>query len=639
MPAKKAIEQTAAAALAVERNRPPHAENPASAATLLLCQPSTLIGLTKAQRDAIVISAVDDGCGNVLVVSRFGDPVWNLSSEWTLRSARGHERRIKWPPDLPQELLDDLKAVAYVWLRRGRPNVAPAAPSSIKAHVANSMPLMRHLLTAGARRLEDVAPMAVWDFARTYGADVVPNFLSGCLELLDAAWVFREELLYPLRTHPFSGKSLRFVAGADPRLQHQQAALTPVIPPSVSEDLFERALALVAQAPRLLEQRDKGMLLPTARKLLPLRDAVLYLVEITTGMRNSEALGITPGCWRREEKNGIVFHWITTTDIKTKVGPVDYMMPPELCAPLELLTRYAKPLQERLQSEISTLRRVLESGKMSKAEAKWMSKVGRAGAIERLADAEASVGLLFLGQAGRKRVITGECQTDVMNNSGCGDALTRLARAARTKWPLTNMQCRRTFGWMAAHSRLGVHGTVFLRWQFHHRELSLSHLYGANPRQDQTLYGEMAAEFQEAVSEVLDNWFLPDEPLSGGAGERIMRARAMPAKDLRSLLRATAKNITIRNNGHAWCMSENGSCVGQGVYDSYRCGGCSEGVIDSAFSGTWQRIHLVNLKLSRLESSGPGAEQHVQRALSASRKVLNDLGIPEPNPADFPAYA
>lgn len=635
----KAVKARDTETLVGERSEQKTPGSPRSAAALLANQPTTLVGLTAAQRDAIVISAVDDTQGNVVVVSRFVDADWNLSSEWTLKSARGHERKVRWPAKLPKELADDLKAVAYVWLRRGRPNMPPAAAPSIKAHVANSMPLMRHLVLAGVRRLEDVEPLAVWDFVKTYGSNVVPGHLSSMLELLDAAWIFREELQHPLRKHPFSGKSLGFVAGSDERLVHQVAALTPVIPPSVNEHLFEHALAVMAEVPRLLARRDRGKLVPTARKLLPFRDVMLYLTETTTGMRNSEALGMTSDCWRREEKNGIAFHWIRTIDVKTKVGPVDYLMPPELAPLLELLERYAKPLQQQLEREISALRRALQGGRISEAEAHWMARIGRAGAIERLADAEASVGLLFLGQAGRKRTITGECQIDVMNNSGSGEALMRVARAAGTAWPLNNMQCRRTFGWMAAHSALGVHGTIFLRWQFHHKELPLSHLYGANPRQDPKLYGEMETEFTDAVSEVLDGWFLADEPLSGGAGKRIMRARATPAKDLKGLLRASAENITIRSTGHSWCMSENGSCIGNGIYESYRCGTCSQGVIDGHFSGTWQRIHLINLRLSRLGSCGSGAEQHVQRALTASRNVLRELGIPEPHPSEYPSYA
>ncbi|MBS0437091.1 MAG: hypothetical protein JSR75_19765 [Proteobacteria bacterium] len=534
--------------------------------------------------------------------------------------------------------MDDLKAVAYVWLRRGRPGMPPAAARSIKGHVTNAMPLMRHLVQAGVERIEDIQPLFIWDFIHSYSRKVVPSHLSSSLELLDAAWVFREELRYPFTCHPFAGKALGVISGIDARLVNQTAALTPVIPPSINERLFDYALGVVSAAERLLAERDSGRLGASARKLLVLRDAVLYLTEIGTGMRNSEALNMKNRCWRSEVKNGITFHWIRTVDVKTKAGPVDYLMPPDLEPALALLERFARPLQQMLHDEISALKRVLTGGLTSDSEAAWLTEVGRAKALERLAEAEASCDSLFLSQAGRKRSITGECQIHLMNNSGSSDALARVAEAAGVTWPLTNMQCRRTFAWLAAHSFLGVHGTIFVRWQFRHKDLSLSQLYGANPLQDPKLYGELWKEFAAAKNEVLSSWFLEDEPLSGGARERIMRARATPAKDLKTLLQASAESITLRNTGHSWCMSENGACVGGGVYESYRCGTCSDGVIDARFTGTWQRIHIANLRLTQVGNCGPGAQQHVARALNASRKVLADLGVTEPTLDNHPKY-
>lgn len=37
------------------------------------------------------------------------------------------------------------------------------------------------------------------------------------------------------------------------------------------------------------------------------RDAVLYIVSITSVMRNDEAIGIEVGAWRKELKNGVTF--------------------------------------------------------------------------------------------------------------------------------------------------------------------------------------------------------------------------------------------------------------------------------------------------------------------------------------------
>lgn len=57
---------------------------------------------------------------------------------------------------------------------------------------------------------------------------------------------------------------------------------------------------------------------PSDEKLsASIRDAVLYIVSITSGMRNDEAIGIEAGSWRREYKNGVVFCWVSTIEHKT----------------------------------------------------------------------------------------------------------------------------------------------------------------------------------------------------------------------------------------------------------------------------------------------------------------------------------
>lgn len=611
---------------------------PETASELLLRQPTTLVGLSAAERRSIVVSAVDDGHGSVIVVSRLGDEVWDLSAHWTVKAARSWERCIKWPVELPPELVDDLKAAAYVWMRRGLPNVGPASASSVQTQTVSALTTVRYLVAAGVRRLDDIEPAQIASYLRESRGKVVPSYLSDSLELINTAWIFREELLYPPQRHPLAGKPPRALGGTDPRLSNQSAMLTPVIPPSVNERLFNWALTVVADAPRLLALRDKGKLAPTARKLLPFRDAALYLVEVTTGMRNSEALELANGCVRKDAKQGVVFHWIRTIDVKTQAGPVEYLMPPELVQVVELLELYAKPLQAQLELEVDAINCALANSPIDASHVAWLDRVGRAAAIQRRNDAKSAMNGLFLGQNGRKRNILGACQIDLMNRGASGEALLRVAKSAGCDWPLNNMQCRRSFAWMAAHSALGVHGAIFLRWQFHHRHLSLSYLYGANPLQDTDLYGELYAEFQEAKTEVMASWFLPDEPLSGGAGKRMMRARATPAQDLPSLLRATAHHITVRSTGHSWCMADSGKCVGGGVYDSHMCGDCSEGVIDGYFAGTWQRIHLLNLKLRKVTDCGPEAARHAERAVKTSEKVLCELGVQVPRLSDHPDY-
>lgn len=98
-------------------------------------------------------------------------------------------------------------------------------------------------------------------------------------------------------------------------------------------------------------------------KLTAVRDAGLYMLQITSGMRNSESTGVVSGCWRTEVRQGVPFHWVRTREIKTTRGTeVEFLVPAEATRALEILQRYAQPLQSRLADEPRWLARLLARG-------------------------------------------------------------------------------------------------------------------------------------------------------------------------------------------------------------------------------------------------------------------------------------
>ncbi len=88
------------------------------------------------------------------------------------------------------------------------------------------------------------------------------------------------------------------------------------------------------------------------------RDAVLYIVSITSGMRNDEAIGIEVGAWRKELKNGITFYWVATIEHKTGKGLVEYLVPELTFEALNLLARYSAPIRKELEQEIRLLAKI-----------------------------------------------------------------------------------------------------------------------------------------------------------------------------------------------------------------------------------------------------------------------------------------
>lgn len=347
---------------------------------------------------------------------------------------------------------------------------------------------------------------------------------------------------------------------------------------------------------------------------------------------------MTSGCWRTEQRNGVTYHWVRTREVKTTGGTeVDFLVPPEAIRALEILQRYAQPLQARLVGEARWLEDLMAQGPDLTGHLCNGMKM-----------AEAAHRLNHVREIGRHLVLglnvkasdhlgTGS-RVEVLSSASCGYQLKQLAAAAGTEWNLANHQCRRTFAYNVANSRLGRMGLVFLKWQLKHASMSWTQLYAASPHQDHALYREFEEEMADARLGLLESWAHSDALLSGGAGKKIMQTRTRAARDLKQLLRQTAESIELRSTGHAWCISGTRGCHGQGVYDPSMCAGCSQAIIDQGQASAWQMIHLDNLRLAAITDCGPAVADKARRVVERSTQVLRDLGCALPTDDRARAY-
>ncbi len=598
---------------------------------LLFSQPTTLIGLSKSERDRIVVSAVADDKGNEYPVSHFRDQVWDLTSEVEAKNRKPSSTRICWPGDLPKALVDDAKAVLYCALRRGRDDGKKWSGSVVLTVGKGAVLVLKHFASLNINNFGSVRALHLSDYIADLRKDRRPNLIYNRLLVVDLLWLFSSEIFHPLPEYPWSGSTLSEVCGCngDDNGPTGRTGKTPVIPLSVQRKVFTLCEARLKAADTLFRGRDREDITVYSAELTRVRDAVLYLLQVTSGMRNSETVGIRSDCWRTEVKNGVVFHWVRTIEIKTHKGLVDYLVPPEAIFALEILKRYAEPLQARLADEGRWLEKVLGQG--IDGDGRVGSGMSVAEAVERLNHIREIGQHLFLGIYKRKSDHLGTgSRIDVMSGQSCNGQLKRLASAAGTDWDLTNHQCRRTFAFNIANSRLGRMALIFLKWQLKHSSVSWTQLYASNPYQDQSLYREMEAELVEARVGLMEGWMRSDALLSGGAGKKLMQNRATPIQSLQDLLRHTADHINIRSTGHAWCLSGTLGCHGQGVYDPTMCSGCSQAIIDEGQSAAWQMIHLDNLRLAAITDCGPAATQKAERAIKRSVQVLDDLGVAVP---------
>lgn len=465
---------------------------PVKAFELLAAQPATLVGLSQAERDRVVVSAVVDQHGCEHVVSRVGDTRWDFTVDVWTPNTPASGKLVDWRAAASPAFLNDIRASLYVWLKRGRENAQKPIARSVVDVGKQAAQLVAHLTSKGLKSFSDVTALHLSDYIAELKKTHRPESIARRLYIVDLVWDFHEEVLWPLPQHPWAGQSLVRACGVvkgggwDGELPSGLTAKTPVIPPSVQATLFAHAEAHLIRSEQYLLARDRDGGSPTSFALTALRDSIAYLIQVTTGMRNSELAGIKSGSWRTEIRDGVTFHWIRTTEHKTKKGEVDYLAPPQALKALEILQKYAEPLQARLRDEIRWLESQLALA--GESVAVLSSGMTRVSALQRLVVARKSVNGLFLGVSKKASDHTNFGRIEVLGISGFGAAMDRFALIAGVDWNLTTHQCRRTFAWTVANTRLGKRGLLFLKWQLKHSTMTMTQLYASNPNQDAVLY-------------------------------------------------------------------------------------------------------------------------------------------------------
>lgn len=607
---------------------------------MLAAQPLTLVEMTPAQRDSVVVTAIADDQGIELPLSRFGDRVWDMAPEIAAKNLKASNVKVVWPDDVPKAFVDDAKAALYCALRRG-PRGRKWSGSFVAEAGRRAALVLRHFATLGLDNFSQVRALHLSDYIAELRRQIEPGTVMWRLMIIDVVWSFHMEVLHPLPENPWAGLTVSDACGCndDHGGPAGRAGKTPVIPRSVQYKIFAHCEARLVEAEDLFRARDAGEIGAHNSALVAVRDVVLYLLQITSGMRNSESTGVTSACWRTEVRNGTTFHWVRTREIKTTGGKeVDFLVPPEALRALEILQCYARPLQARLADEARWLEGLL--GLRRNATGKLANGLLIADAVKRLNHVREIGRHLVLGVSATADDHLGNgSRVEVQSLAACGKQLRRLAKLAGTDWALANHQCRRTFAFNVANSRLGRMGLVFLKWQLKHASLSWTQLYAASPYQDHALYREFEDELFEARLGLLEDWIHPNAPLTGGAGKKIMQTRAKAARDLGQLLRLTAESADLRSTGHAWCITGTRDCHGQGIYDSSMCGSCSQAVISKEQAPAWQMIHLDNLRLAVITDCGPAVAEKGRRAVERSAQVLQDLGVPLPTAEQACAYA
>lgn len=582
-------------------------------------QPITAHGLNQADRNRIVVSAIVGDLGETLILSRLGDAQWDLRPFFDQANVSKNFKFINWDTSMPDALVDDCKAVVYAWFKRGLPGSKPPVARGITSlAVASVMPFIRWLKSLGILNFSHVHPIHISNYTHycKHGLKLKPLTLYGRLRIIEFLWVFASEMLYPLKHAPWGESTLSRICGISKvggmRSGDRGVGKTDIIPTAEQAKIFNHCERVIQEAKGKLYLKGVSYEPCDERLFVRLRDAVLYILSITSGMRNDEAIGVEVHRWRREYKAGVLFCWVSTVEHKTGKGRVEYLVPELTLNALDLLVTYSASMRKELEREI----RDLEGSMRYPAPLENLLRLDKA--------IKDSTKIFIarhtqIGEPGHKRI-------GALSLEGSNRAFDRTAKAAGSTWPLRTHQCRRTYARCFVESRMGRTSLIWLKWQFKHSSMSMTQLYASNPQQDLALFDEIMQQMAEYKIDLIESW-LDGQPLAGGAGEKITEMRAVVVKDRNALLAQTAPHSTIRATGHGWCLATERGCGGAGLYEATRCPGCKNSVIDKSFANTWRDIYSQQKELTSIVDAGPAVIQRAQKDLEIAFEVINKLGV------------
>ena len=574
---------------------------------LLADQPTSLAGLHPEERGNVVVSAVLDDAGKTVVLSRVKDLVWEMWPFVITPNTTESKKRLDWS-GIPEAYREACQNVLYQYWKVGRSGREAPGVASLDRTLKNLRIVCRFADQIKLGSLADLGTFHVANFvANQKKAGLAPSTLEGQFLAVELLYLFRSQHNGALQVPPWPDSSATEMAGkvGQDRINARKVGLTPLIPVEVAQRLFLHAEGILGRADALLDERDRGE--RSAFKdseITGIRDACFYLLGVLTGMRSSELSSIEIGAGRTEVKNGITFHWVASVEHKTKKGRVEYLMPAMGHDIMRVLERWAKPYRERLAEQIAAMERM--DGKRTAKELQW------------LANARSNTRKPFLrkGPSGITPVF----------GVGWVAILTQFAVDAGTSWKLAPHQMRRLYAYTFVRHRLG--DLLFLKEQFKHSSIDMSQLYGSNPLQDAGLYDDILTELMTYKAGVVAQWMEKDEPLAGGAAEKIKELRAHDFESRKELLNDTSHRVNMRSTGHSWCLAQGDGCGGSGLYAKGECGGCKTGIIDGRFIPIWQEAyrHHKGLRKDAAEM-GPGVVKRVERDLAQAAKILKDLGL------------
>jgi integrase len=628
-----------------------------------------LYPVTDADKLRRVVSSVRQDDGAELIVSRYGDAVWDFWPSIPTGNIVPSEKRLNWALSLPDghTLLDPEHAVLLASAKdfiysllldpvEGRR--PPKAQTVVKKLRKGLTPLLRWMVQNGYRRFGDIVDFEQYVvYAKAgsgrHGRTPTAKTVTSQLAVVEDLWLQSPKVADGLAAHPWPGESSASLAGLSRRGDHRPK--TAYIPDAVARQLVQEALVYVNdKAESILSTREaataaqerakaRGVAHPDSLSTVAitvargygyrganalraeerlLRTACYIVISFFSGIRDSEITSIEERCIVRETTpEGYDLWWLHATLHKTTRNlqglPAKWIVPPVVERAVQVLERMARPLRAALRAKTSTLEARLENTQRVAPE--------RVALNRRLHAARQHARKLFLCRDLRSGEIA------VRGTGSLNRALKDFVAALDIRdhngqlWNLHSHQFRRTFAQFVARHALGdLH---YLRHHFKHWSIDMTAYY-ASEAMDHELLGDISRTREELQQSIIARWFDDGSPLAGGAAARLesFRSSVLTVKNRAELVSQIAEDAYIRGTGHSWCLSAPASASGSlCIFEKTLCIECPNGVIDRSHVGVWREIERQQLLVLDSADLGLPGRRRAERFLNEARKIVKIL--------------
>jgi integrase len=593
--------------------------------------------------------------GEQLVVSRYGDDVWDFWPYLPHENRNDSKKKIQWSIDLGNgtRLTDPENAPLlrsckdFMWTYFAEPvegRKRPSMTTVIKLFTRSMLTLVKWMVRRGFTQFRQIDGHSM-EYVAHARVGVVVQTAWERLALLERLYLQRKKLIDALQEHPWPFDTSANLSGLSSSPDRYKSK-TSIIPDRVFRKLGMMAIDYVEnRASRILDVRaqlaaceDKYVYLPEvghnqrdvtriaqehgystarahSRDLFNLKTACYIVIAMFSGIRDSELLSLSMNCIvHGMTRDGVELRWLCGTIYKTGVRQKRWVVPPIVETAVQVMERLSEPLRSLLLEE----------------EQKLIALPARSSAqTKRLQAAHSQKNKLFLAiDRGAGNRIAVACTSSHQLKKFCKRHA--IIDDDGQPWQLAPHQFRKTFAYNYAKNQMG--DLLYLKEHFGHFGLDMTLLYvdeGTDEYEADTELVTMIAEAKhDRHVEILSNMVESNRPVAAGSawiGEWRRTIRTAPNKE--HLIDELADTLSLTGTGHSWCAgSANGTgCGSRCLFEPDMCVDCNWAIISDEHLPVWMEIARQQETVIACEDIGVPGKVRAQRILAKARETIAKL--------------